>query len=180
MNETKEVKQKHLFTCDQKLDWWGYGEWVEEFDSVKFEYKDYNCKILRIAVKEPYAKVHHVFGGHLCGYVKIPLELKIHQKRFDVNLDCHGGITFNELDEKGENWIGFDCCHLNDICPSTEYLNNTRPELIEIEKRHQEMMEKLNIKRSRFFDKTYKNINFCIQECKSIVDQIIEGKWKDD
>lgn len=176
MNSTKNIKkQEHTFTCDQKLEWWGYGEWVEEADLVEFEYKGYHCVVKRIAVREPYAKVFHVFGGYLCGYVKVPLELELHKKGLDLKGDVHGGITFNQLDEDNENWIGFDCVHLNDICPSSEKLSNTRPELIEIKNRHEEMMEKLNIKKSSFFDKTYRNINFCIQECKSLVDQIIEG-----
>lgn len=180
MNETKELEEIHIHSCDDKKNWWGYGEWVEECDLVHFLYKGYFCEVKRIAIKEPYTKELHMFGGHLCGYVKIPLELRIHEKGLDLNFDANVDITFNELDEKGENWIGFDCAHLNDILPSMEKLNNTLPCLIELKKRQEERMEKLGIKPSGFFDKTYKNINFCIQKCKSLVDQIIEGKLKDD
>jgi len=134
-------------TPENKLKWWGDGEWIKEENEYPFSYKGYDCKVLRIAHLEP-AKQQHVFGGHLCGYVKAPLELKLHEKGYDVELDCHGGITYiSVLDETpymgkiGENWIGFDCAHSMDIIPSMEMLYKSNEELKKIQKEHEEICE---------------------------------------
>lgn len=62
----------------------------------------------------------HGYVGHLCGYVEVPDGLSV-----NVNeIDCHGGITFNErlsefpIDGYRDNYcIGFDCMHFRDWTP---------------------------------------------------------------
>lgn len=61
------------------------------------------------------------FGGHLSGYVKIPDGCPIKHGTYDVDVDVHGGITYN-VKEDGEHWIGFDCGHCEDIIPSIRVL----------------------------------------------------------
>lgn len=42
-----EENSKHLLTSDEKIKYWGYGEWVEEPDEVFFTHND-NVKIWQI------------------------------------------------------------------------------------------------------------------------------------
>lgn len=162
------MKKIHKFTSDEKIQWWGYGEWVEEPDEVTFTYNRFKCEVLRIACPERYSPQFHMFGGHLCGYVILPIELPLDYG----DLSCHGGITYDEVKD-GKRKIGFDCAHSDDYLPSTEYLIKTLPELIEIQKELDEMKKNFNNEDSPIFLRSYKNIVYCIQECKSIVDQII-------
>lgn len=175
--EIKIIKQLNDFPPENKINWWGAGEWVDEPDTLGFEYKGYTCLIHRRAVREPYTKDIHIFGGHLCGYVVIPETHSLFGK-FEMNdeinqLDCHGGVTFNEGDENEAHLIGFDCTYSNDIVPSMEKLYTTSPDFIALKKKNDEMMERFNIKRSPFFDKHYRNIDYCIKECKGLVNQLI-------
>lgn len=166
---------KDDLTKENKLKWWGEGEWVDEEDEHSFQYKGCDCKILRVYTGEPFSIQPHVFGGHLCGYVKVPLEMKLSEKKsYDLDIDCHGGITFNEI-EGEENWIGFDCAHSYDIIPSMEKMFKNNPIMIESRKSLEKLYEKIDITKaySLIFNQTYKNMGFCIQECKSIVDQLI-------
>src|SRR5574338_573285 len=129
--DLKNYTEENIATTDQKLSWWGYGEWVEEPDAISFEYQGLECRIQRIIARET---LKHFFGGHLCGYVKVPDNHLIYGKGWDDEelhqIDAHGGITYSEID-KGNNsylplvghWIGFDCAHANDYTPSMEYLN---------------------------------------------------------
>ena len=43
--EYKITQEEHRLTTEQKLKWFGYGEWVEEADTIHLEYKDYKAKI---------------------------------------------------------------------------------------------------------------------------------------
>lgn len=165
--KTETQTENNIYTSDQKLKWWGYGEWVEEVDELFFTYKDYECKVLRIVHKEPFSKQEHYFGGHLCGYVKIPGDHPCHSKDLqnfdcDAQLDCHGGVTFHQ-----DSWVGFNCAHSGDYVPSVEYLKKTARNIKEMYVKIPEQLKKYSI-----FNPTYKNIQFCIQECKSVVDQL--------
>ncbi len=163
---TNEVQ---LYTPDDKKLWWGEGAWCEELDEINFKYKNYQCKVIRIAMPEPCAKEFHMFGGHLCGYVKIPNDNALHGKEYDnINVDCHYGLTYGEINDD-QHWIGFDCAHSSDYNPSMEYLKKTNPALKEAYSRMPGSM-----KDHPLFNPTYKNINFCISECKGIVNQLIE------
>ena len=90
-----------------------------------------------------------------CGYVKIPKELPIN---FDFDsgdyfpVDCHGGITFQSVEDDCYI-IGFDCAHSGDLIPSMNF-----------------------IKKSDFYNETYKDKKFVISETNNIVHQIIQLK----
>ena|ERR1017187_5301940 len=169
--EIEIIEEEHKATSDEKIKWFGYGEWVEEIDFLTFKYKNYECLILRNMIEEPYAKELYMSGGHLCGYVNIPKEHKYHGKHYDdIEIDCHGSLTFFDTDKYDKYWIGFDCAHSTDYCPSIELFKKNCEEIKKfIEKfPFPKVFEKLAL-----FNPTYKNINFCIEECKSIVDQLI-------
>jgi hypothetical protein len=155
----------HNFTLDQKIKWFGYGEWVEEIDAILFTYRDIPCKVLRIVRRELYTKELYMFGGCLSGYVRIPhghpYEYKIYE---DLNIDCHGGLTYGECSLG--HWIGFDCAHAGDLVPSTQkFMKDHLKEFPEAFSLNKELNKSLI--------NTYKNIDFCIEECKSIVNQLI-------
>jgi hypothetical protein len=155
----EEIEMTHLVSSDNKLTWWGNGEWVEEPDSAVFNYKNYQCKCVRIMALEG---IGEYFGGHWCGYICIPKDHAWYGKERD-GIDCniHGGITYSEEEEDGF-WIGFDCAHAYDMSPSINMI-----------------MQKRNIPGEKviisFLNPTYKNLNYVIQECKKLVDQAIEA-----
>ncbi len=165
----KIIEEKHYWTSDHKLKFCGYGEWVEEADFTKIEYRGYEARLVRVFKIEPYAKEEAYFGGYLCGYVKIP-EIHPYFRQKEIDLECHGGITYNESHE--EHWVGFDCMHSGDFVPTSEHMKRTIPELIEIKKAFStpEGMEE-----HPWFKPIYRNINYCIHECITIIDQLIES-----
>ena len=163
-------KEIHHWTTEDKLKWWRYGEWIEEPDEIEFTYLGFECRIIRVATPEPFSKEIHVFGGNLCGYIRIPSDHPYHHKRYEeMDIQCHYGLTYGEVADS--HWIGFDCAHLGDCIPSTEYLKKTRYELIEII-RNFPIPEKF--KDHFLFNPTYKNVRYCVDECMDIVEQLIE------
>lgn len=174
MNEKiKITKQQHIWTSEKKLKFCGYGEWVEEADVTEIEYLGYEACIVRVFKREIYAKEEAYFGGHLCGYVKIPDSHPYHGQK-DVDLDGHGGLTFNSLEE--EHWVGFDCAHSGDLVPTMEHMRNTRPELIEIKK---QFPIPEGFEDHPWWKPVYKNIDYCIQECINMIDQLLNVEMTD-
>lgn len=168
------IEEKHLWTSDEKLKRLGYGEWVEEFDKIKFEYRGYKAQINRIMILEPYAKDEHYYGGHLCGYVLIPNDDKYFAME-DIDIDCHGGVTFDGFNED-IRCIGFDCAHSGDYVPSTELFKKLRKKAGELD--IFPIPEEL--KKYSIFNPTYKNIQFCIEECMRMIDQLHDLKVKSE
>lgn len=160
------MNKTHIHTEEQKLSWWGDGEWVKEPDLVEFQHEGFDCKVERKSFAENNLSV---FGGHLCGYVKIPSDHPYYHKHYDdMTIDCHGGLTYGEFSD--EHWIGFDCAHLGDITPSMKKLNETDEDMINLIKmfsKHPKLIK------SPIFNQIYRNIEFCIDECKSIANQLI-------
>lgn len=159
---------RHIIEDKEK--WWGHGEWVSEPDHVEFVYKDHLCKIIRIHFLEGHNR-DHMFGGYLCGYVQVSNELNLVEKGCDLDFDVHEGITYNEKGDDDRNWIGFDCAHSLDYMPCRK---NIYSEII-----HRIFPITEQMKKHSIFNPTYKNIDFCIAECKSLVDQIIEYSKSD-
>jgi hypothetical protein len=161
------------FTPEQKTEWWGEGEWVNEPDLVTFEYKGIECMVLRVAMEEPYAKDFHMFGGFLNGYVAIPANHPYWTKIYeDMDIDCHGGLTFGECSDR--HWIGFDCAHSHDYVPSTEHMKKTAAWMKDCRDREKELKDKFLLHDSPIFNNTYKNIHFCMEECRSMAEQLVE------
>lgn len=172
------MKTKHILTSDEKLTYWGYGEWVEEPDLVEFEHKGIHCRVERCSAAESNGSI---FGGHLCGYICIPKDHPWNELGWDniFSLEnppqVHGGLTYFSS-EGTDFWIGFDCAHSGDFVPSLESL---KKEMMKIDSRYRKMKEEeealfsqLSIKR-RFFENTYRNISFVINECKSLAEQVL-------
>ncbi len=150
--------ETHLIDKEKKLKFLGEGEWVEECDQMDFTYKNYECRILRIFACDPYCKEEAYFGGHLCGYVKVD------ENVFNADeIDCHGGITYNT-----NGWIGFDCAHSCDYMPSMQqFKKQNSDKIFPIPK---------EFKDHAIFNPVYRNMEFCVEQCKEIVEQLIKAK----
>ncbi len=83
-------------------------------------------------------------SGALCGYVGIPKESFFHGKNYnqvhdEADISVHGGLTFSDgcghsdkpykgvchVPQNGRPddvwWLGFDCAHSGDLCPSYDH-----------------------------------------------------------
>ena len=157
------MQEIHHFTSGQKLEWWGYGEWVEEPDEIKFEHAGFQCVVVRMAIQEGFRDTTHIFGGYLCGCVFIPIDHPFAvESPIDVNV--HGGISLSKPFIEQDIWaIGFDCAHSMDIVPSMiklirgmyEQLKDANPETARIKTPGQE----------------YRNVKYVIDETKSLAEQ---------
>lgn len=169
-------KIEYIITQKDKEKWWGTGEWCIEPDLVKFTFKGYDCKIIRVFAVDGPEESPIMFGGHLCGYVKIPNNHVTYCKHYDdINVDVHGGLTYRKMENEKDYWIGFDCAHSRDIIPSIAHFCKTDLHMIEKMPPIPEGFEKHPL-----FNPIYRNLEFCINECKSMVDQLIELQYKKD
>lgn len=115
----------------------------------KFSYKGYSCVITK------------TWMGIHCGYVGITNLTPKYYKNYELcdEIKCHGGITWQgktvskNKSKKGNefHWIGFDCGHYNDYIP--------------------EMYK--NISSSYVDNLPFRDVNYCIKECKNIVNQLL-------
>lgn len=110
---------------------------------------------------------------HRCGYVALPpnhpLALtKDNDYLWDGDLEVHGGITFNSTEKNiselvsedcGDRWLGFDAAHLHDLYDH-EYCVKYGMEARES---------------SIFQDGTVKDYSYMEQECKNLIDQLINN-----
>lgn len=106
---------------------WIDGEWKNEPD--KMQWQDEATGLPCLIVRGP--------SGALCGYVGIAEGHPYFQKEYEsVDVEVHGGLTFASmcadtgdetrhichLADPGEPehvwWLGFDCAHSGDLCPS--------------------------------------------------------------
>ena len=171
-NQITDLVETHLLTSDQKLHWWGVGEWVEEPDEVTFVYRGVKCLILRAG--SDYGEL-----GHLCGYIEVNSDhpwAKVDP--FDLNLDVHEGVTYGHEQGGGVYRLGFDCAHSRDVCPSVEKM------LREVKEKNKDsewaksaiaFEDKWKKECPRIFMKTYRNIEFCKLQCMNLVEQAIEA-----
>lgn len=125
------------------------------------------------------------FSAHRNGYVLIPIDNKLYDKKLegedDYDLSVHGGITFydygfeilgmNENTDCTEKWVGFDGMHggdLSDIEHYKKYFGDNTRRIGFL----QEMFDAL----SHLFscENVIRTKEYMIQECKNLIDQIIE------
>lgn len=172
MNE--EIKMTHLYTSEEKLSWWDYGEWVEEPDIVNFVHQGMKCRIIRVVIQEPCGKKINMFGGYLNGYTCIPKDHPCYGKDYDeIDIEIHGGLTFGEYDaDCGLHWIGFDSSHSGDYVPSLEKMKATAPWMDSFRKNVEMTKHKFNLHDSPIFQRNYRNVHYCIDECKSMAEQL--------
>lgn len=167
----EDIEYIHHLTSDQKIHWFGYGEWIEEADEALFTYRNIECKIKRVVCPDGPPVNRHMYGGYFCGYIMIPADHPYHHKDYDdMDISVHGGLTFGEVHDG--HWIGFDCSHSFDYVPSMEYLKKTDPDLIKIVNKHQSFLEKFNLQDSPINKRYYRNMDFCIRECMSMAEQL--------
>ncbi len=115
-------------------------------------------------------------GGHRCGYVEIksdhPFDKKEHYDHVDI--DCHGGLTYMSrnhilkkllLNHSNEAWIGFDCMHYNDSRDYEAYLKYFGEEY---------PLKHFFGLLSDLEDGETRDFNFVENECRSIIDQLID------
>jgi len=163
-----------LLSCNDKLKHLGYGEWVEEYDKLKFEYLGYECMVHRVFSQES-MQPNHYFGGHLCGYVRVPDGHILFGNEEIKEIACHGGLTYSSNTSFSHgHWIGFDCAHSGDVVPSMELLSNKNKnqESLRCIQQVKDQLRKL-FPAGAMMNPTYKNIDFCITECIAMVDQLI-------
>lgn len=130
----------------------------------RFEYKDYPCVVLFMPM------------AYRCGYVGIPKDMKV-----DVDsVDCHGGITYcsTELYHQTDAdvmWIGFDCGHCFDgfdLEKADEYYKDSK-EAKKLLQTMREYHQMINAKHE------FRTLEYVKEECKKIVEQIIELRKED-
>lgn len=174
---------KHILTSDQKLKAWGYGEWVEEPDKAEFEHQGIKCSVIRqFAPHGP--EGGYLYGGHLCGYVCLPSGHPwAIEDRMKIDCGAHGGLTYGKWQEDGNYWIGFDCAHSEDVIPS--YANQEKElyktdelfkNLKDSQRKFQEDLKSKYPELKMPLERSYKNINYVIQECKNLAEQVIKAQ----
>lgn len=157
-------------------------DWLYEPDLVIGEYRGYPFLIRRVIVSDRYV------SGHLAGYVGLDLKHPLAKEYDDEeveNVFDHGGTTYSEdhipikeFQDKfkpGLYWLGFDCAHYNDVTPIKEYTLQGQhyTEIMEGEfLKAYERLEKLNSS-LQDTDRTYKTIDFVINEIKKAINKLI-------
>lgn len=163
--ELKNYTEECTYTADQKQEWWGCGQWVDEPDQVSFEYEGIQCIVSRIVMEGLDGETH---GGHLCGYVRVPPAHPVYGKAVDD--DSISSITYSKL-QNAEHWIGFDYLNSTDYSPSIEHHNKTLPDFMKLEQDFAESLKKIGVDGVK---RKYRNLDFCIENCKYIVKQLNE------
>jgi hypothetical protein len=147
-------------------EFWNIGKIVIEDGGI---YKDYEFLIT------------FVNSGFRCGYVAIPENHKLYNleehEAYGLDIDVHGGITFFDRHETilertigniscSDKWLGFDAGHYNDdfdeIC------------LIKYFGKHNPLTKLYSDNYRKAYKMELKDKHFMINECKKLIDQIIE------
>lgn len=126
-----------------------------------FEYRGFRCVVVFQS------------QGHRTGYVGLPKGHKYHGKEYNFieDVDCHGGLTYSGGDNYPVKsdlwWIGFDTAHCYDGFDVAQAL---KYELID-----QRTYEIRSADEREFLSNDQpKSLEYCINECKGIVNQVAE------
>lgn len=152
------MNKVYIYTLEQKEEFFGKGEWCTEPDIITFDHKGLKCIINRVITRIDNL---NYFGVHLCGYVYVPKDNEIYDKRWSKCPidDVHGGLT--SFEKNGDDFvIGFDCAHSDDLMPCMIKIC----EVLSPENRF------INLMYTRH--KTYKNVEFVINETKNLAEQV--------
>ena len=133
----------------------------------RFEYKGYSCVVV------------FQIMGYRCGYVGVPKSHKYYKMSgwHDepiCDIKCHWGLNYFESNLVGQDdeniwWIGFDCRHTfdgKDYDACYKYFKD------EEQVRYLDWMK--NIDGEMYNDYQVRDIDYVIEECKQIVDQLEE------
>jgi hypothetical protein len=160
---TDSYNETYLYTKEEKIKWFGEGEWVDEPDVIEFEHAGLRCCVCRNVSRET-CEEFHMWGGNLNGYVGIDETHPLYGKKtHEIYLDVHGGVTFSDHTDKGA-WIGFDCAHSEDLVPSTQQIKKELFDDI--------FPANWKLRKCPIFNPTYRNKEYVISECKKLADQI--------
>ncbi len=90
---------------------------------ARFEHEGFPCVVLFMPM------------GHRCGYVGVPKTHPVYGGYHELDIDCHGGLTYAEGHLQNQKdtetwWIGFDCAHWLDA-PDKEAVQKYFPETYE-------------------------------------------------
>jgi hypothetical protein len=132
---------------------------------TRFDYKGFPCVVLFMPV------------GYRCGYIGIPKGHMYYRKpHCDIYVDCHCGLSYSgtylntQIDSDISWWIGFDCGH---CCDGYDF--ETAKKLYAEDN---QIMESISLlEQTRYYqicnkDKSIRTLDYCIDQCKHIVDQI--------
>jgi hypothetical protein len=89
-----------------------------------------------------------------CGYVVIPKTFPIDFEK-EINLNCHGGVTYQSINTDGDLVAGFDCAHHGDLVPK----------LVELQDNWYSLLSDEN--------SIYRDKQYVINEVNSMVEQIL-------
>lgn len=83
----------------------------KEGDELQWEYTCSNGIIIHCSIHRNNVKA-------LCGYITLTPDNTLYGIGYDdLDLQAHGGLTYNSYDNNN-NWvIGFDCAHYQDLSP---------------------------------------------------------------
>lgn len=129
----------------------------------RFEYKGFPCVVLFMPM------------GYRCGYVGLPKENKYYGKSYDdIPVDCHCGLTYSSRKLHTQSdastwWIGFDCGHCCD-----GYDVQKIKELYSDDENIMKQVERMSDYFKIFAGSPVRTLEYCEEECKKIVEQIIE------
>ena len=125
----------------------------------RFDYKGFPCVILFMPV------------GYRCGYVGVSNDMEIDTD----SIDCHYGITYksdrlHHQKDTDRFWIGFDCGHCCDgynVDKIKEYFSDDESVMrqTEIMKDYFETVNE---------DSPARTLEYCEEQCRHIVDQILQ------
>lgn len=124
------------------------------------EFKSKHPQGFYVGTYEDYTFIvyQHPSTGHLKGYVELkPQDIEFLSDKDIQELDCHGGITYQGnlnyiFKNSNKTYIGFDCNHLGDKAPFLDLL--LPPQF-------------------RFSDEVWRDENFVEENCKLIINQIV-------
>lgn len=119
--------------------------------------------------------------GTRCGYVAIPAN-----QDYDVNeIQCHGGVTFEEDNHSAKNllptpctdmWIGFDAAHyldMRDFEAAKKYFGGQPKQHFQINLM-EDLHKEIDDMERRDPHCSHKTFEYMENECKSIIEQLIE------
>lgn len=171
MNEEIEYINHSIITPAVKEQHWGPGEWVNEPDLFRFEYKGFVCCGVRTCGWEGFNN-EHLFGGYWCGYVEIPPGHPWHGKEMgDIEVDCHYGLSLSRKNPEREDWvIGFDCAHSGDLMPSLQKFKERFDKDPNFAWLNYDDMKK-KFPNCTLFHNEYRNIEYVVSQCRYIAEQ---------
>lgn len=101
-------------------------------------------------------------GSYHCGYVEVPETIN-HLNFYDgggdiVHISVHGGVTYQGKTKwaNDKKIIGFDCAHVGDKQKCPEYLKGTYIEQVYTN-----------------LDGVWRDEEYCVNECESMAEQLI-------